>query len=444
MTPPEPSQEESRRRRLHLDLRPLRSSADFRRLYIGGGISFIGTMVTYVAIPFQVKELTDSFAAVGLVGLLQLVPMVVGGLWGGALADAHDKRRIVLLCSSVATGLAAVLMVNAFLAQPQVWVVYLVAMGFSLFDSLARPSAEALVPRLVAHDQLPAAAALTSFRMTFGSILGPTLGGVVLATWGSPWAYAIDAASYLVALSFYFRLSRVPPAEVGSRPGLRQISQGVAYAWSRKDLLGTYAIDFAAMVFAFPYAMFPFVAEELGAPWSLGWLYAAGSIGGLIAALTSGWTVRVSHHGRGVALAAVGWGVAIGLFGLTTNVWWALAMLAVAGAADMISVMFRLTMWNQSIPDELRGRLAGIELLSFTAGPQLGQVRSGLLAQATSLRFSLASGGFTSAFLTAIIAVFLPSLWRYDVRTDPNAALQRKRRAQEAARLSSGGERCEE
>jgi MFS family permease len=180
------------------------------------------------------------------------------------------------------------------------------------------------------------------------------------------------------------------------------------------------------MFLAFPIALFPFVAEELNAPWALGWLYSAGAVGGLLATLTSGWISRVHRHGRGVVIAAACWGVAIGLFGLATNVWLALFFLALAGAADMLSGVFRLTIWNQTIPDELRGRLAGIEMLSYLTGPQLGQIRGGLVAQATSLRFSIASGGFSSAIFAAALALFLPAMWRYDVRTDPNAARQRE------------------
>ena len=182
------------------------------------------------------------------------------------------------------------------------------------------------------------------------------------------------------------------------------------------------------MTLAFPYALFPFVAQALGAEWALGWLYAAGAVGGLIAATTSGWVHRVHRHGRGLVIAAVCWGIAIGFFGLATNIWWALGLLAIAGGADMISGIFRMSMWNQTVPDELRGRMAGLELLSFTTGPQLGQIRSGLMAQAVSLRFSIASGGFLAAGAAAIIAVFLPTMWRYDVRTSEHAIAQREAR----------------
>lgn len=418
-----------------MDLRPLRDSADFRRLFFGEGISLFGSMVTYVAIPFQIKELTDSFIAVGLVGLLQFVPMVLAGLWGGALADAANKRTVVLSCEASALLCSVVLIVNALAPEPQLWLVYLIAVLFATATALHYPSAEAMTPLLVSHDALPSASALKMTRMTFASIGGPAIGGIVLATWGTPWAYGLDAASYAVSIVFFLRMASTPRGATAERPSLRRIREGLAYARSRRDLLGTYLIDFAAMFLAFPYALFPFVADELNAPWSLGWLYSAGAIGGLLAAITSRWVRHVPHHGRGVVISAACWGAAIGLFGLATNVWLALALLALAGAADTISGIFRTTMWNQTVPDDMRGRMVGIELLSFTAGPQLGQLRGGLMAQVTSLRFAIASGGFAAAGFALLLAVFLPDLWRYDLRTDEHAARQRD----SSARRSVGG-----
>lgn len=408
-----------------MDLRPLRESADFRRLFFGEGISFFGSMVTYVAIPFQIKELTDSFVAVGLVGLLEFIPLILAGLWGGAIADAANKRTVVLTCEAFALLCTLTLVVNSLLPNPQVWVIYATAVLFATSTAIQYPSAEAMTPLLVPHDQLADASALKMARMTFGSIGGPAIGGIILAAWGTPWAYGLDAVTYGLSLIFFLRMAGTTKGTSAERPSLRRIREGLSYARSRRDLLGTYLIDFAAMFLAFPYALFPFVADELNAPWSLGWLYSAGAIGGLLAAVTSRWVKRVHHHGRGVVLAAACWGSAIGVFGLATNVWWALALLVVAGAADTISGIFRTTMWNQTVPDEMRGRMVGIELLSFTAGPQLGQLRGGLMAQWTSLRFAIASGGFAAAAFALILAAALPALWGYDLRTDANASRQR-------------------
>jgi MFS family permease len=262
---------------------------------------------------------------------------------------------------------------------------------------------------------------------------GPALGGLLIAAYGVGAGYAVDIATFgasLVAIA----LMHAVPAPVGAeRPSLRGIAEGLGYAWSRKDLLGTYLVDLSAMFFAFPYALFPFVADALHARWALGLLYSAGFVGGALATATSGWTSHVHHHGRAIVYASAVWGAAIAGFGLSKNIWLCLVLLAAAGGGDMVSGIFRQLMWNQTIPDELRGRMAGTELLSYSLGPQLGQVRSSLVAQWTSLRTSIASGGLACVAAAALLAVALPSLWSYDDRTDVNAGREREVRARAAA-----------
>jgi MFS family permease len=306
-------------------------------------------------------------------------------------------------------------------------------MLFAAVDGLQRPSLEAIIPRVVAHDELAAAGALNSLRWQVGSIVGPALGGLLIAAFGVWSAYAFDAATFLVSGIALWRLRAIPPSEAAEPASIRRIGQSMRYAWSRKDLLGTYLVDLMAMIFAFPYALFPFLAEDLGAPWVLGFLYSAGAVGSLLATLTSGWTSHVHRHGRAIVLAAIAWGLAIAGVGLSTEVWVVLLMLGLAGAADMISGLFRMLIWNQTIPDELRGRMAGIELLSYSLGPTLGQVRATGVAQLTSLRTSLVSGGLLCAVGGVVLAAALPSLWRYDARTDPNAVRERELRAARAA-----------
>jgi MFS family permease len=412
-----------------MDTRPLRHSRDFRWLFASGLVTYLGSMVTMVALPFQVADLTGSYVAVGLIGLAELVPLVVFGLWGGAMADAVDRRRMVLVTELVALALATALLVNSLLPEPHLWLLYIVAMLFAAVDGLQRPSLEAIVPRVVAHDELAPAAALTSLRWQVGGIAGPALGGLLIAGFGVWSAYAFDAATFGLSLLALWRIRRIPPSEAAEPASLRRIGESMRYAWSRKDLLGTYLVDLMAMVFAFPYALFPFLAEDLGAPWVLGFLYSAGAVGSLLATLTSGWTGHVHRHGRAIVLAAIGWGLAIAAVGLATNVWVVLLMLGLAGAADMVSGLFRMLIWNQTIPDELRGRMAGIELLSYSIGPTLGQVRATGAAQLTSLRTSLVSGGLLCAVGGVVLAAVLPSLWRYDARTDPNAVRERAIRA---------------
>jgi MFS family permease len=415
--------------RISIDLSPLRTSRDFRLLFSGSMVSFLGSMVTYVTVPFQVKELTGSLVAVGLLGAAELVPLVLFGLYGGALADVVDRRRMVLLSEAGLCLLSGLLLVNALVPNPQVWPLFVVVTLMAALDGLQRPSLEALVPRLIAPQQLPAAAALSSLRGNVGMIVGPALGGAVATTVGVAAAYALDLVTFAASLVTLLLMRAVPPPVGGERPSLRGIGQGLRYAWGRRELLGTYAVDLAAMFFAMPTALFPFLADELQAAWALGLLYSAGAIGSLVATLTSGWTSHVHHHGRWVIYAAATWGGSIALAGVANDVVWVLVFLAVAGAADMVSGLFRLTIWNQTIPDELRGRLAGIELLSYSIGPVLGQSRAGMVAAATSVRTSIVSGGVLCVAATALLAVALPGLWRYDERTNPHAVRQRALRA---------------
>jgi MFS family permease len=393
-------------------------------------------MVTYVAIPYQVKQLTGSFVLVGVLGLVELVPLVVLGLYGGALADAVDRRLMVLL-TEVALGLmSAFLLANALLPRPQLWPLYVFAFVAAGLDGLQRPSLDSLLPRIVRHDQLVAASSLNGLSGSLATVAGPALGGVLIATVGVGACYAFDVVTYAVSTVLLLLMHAVPPPPGGEPPSLRGIGEGLAYAWSRKDLLGTYLVDLSAMFFAFPYALFPFVADALHAPWSLGLLYSAGFVGSAVATATSGWTSHVHHHGRAIVYASALWGAAIACFGLAHNVWLALAFLAVAGAGDMVSGIFRQLMWNQTIPDSVRGRMAGTELLSYSLGPQLGQVRSSLVAEWTSLRVSIVSGGIACVAGAFVLAAALPTLWTYDERTDENARRERELRARAAAEMS--------
>jgi MFS family permease len=416
-------------RRLRLDVTPLRSSRDFRLVFGAGLISYLGSMITYVALPFQVAQITGSFVAVGALGLVELVPLIVFGLWGGALADAVDRRRMVLT-TEVALGLtSAILLANALSSAPQLWVIYVVAALVASCDALQRPSLDALIPRVVAHDELGAAAALNSLRWNIGSLAGPGIGGLLIAWSGVALAYAADVATFVVSVVLLWRLRPAPASEEAETVGLRSIASGLRYAWSRKDLLGTYAVDLTAMIFAFPFAVFPFVAEKYGTAWALGLLYTAPTVGELVATATSGWTKHVHHHGRAIVLAAFGWGASIALFGAMGSLPAALVFLAFAGAFDMVSGLFRMQMWNQSIPDAFRGRMAGIELLSYSVGPTLGQVRVSVAASRYGLRTSLVSGGLLCMAGVALLTFCLPSLWRYDATTDVNTLEQKRIRA---------------
>ena len=400
-----------------MDLTPLRQSRDYRLLFFSGVITYLGSMITYVALPFQVATLTDSYLAVGLIGLVEIAPLIIFGLYGGALADSCDRRILVLATEIGALLLVAVLLVNALLPEPRLWVLYVVAVLLAANNGLQRPSLDAMTPRLVPHDQLAAAGALNTIKWNLGSIVGPAIGGLLLSAGGAASAYAFDVVSFAVSILLLWRLRSLKPlASTEEKPTLRHIMDGLRYAASRRDLLGTYAVDLIAMIFAFPYALFPFLAIELGAPWALGLLYAASAIGGLAVTFTSGWVPRINRHGRAVVFGALLWGAGMALVGLTSSLWWVLLFLALAGAGDMISGIFRGLIWNQTIPDEMRGRMAGIEMLSYSIGPQLGQVRSSAAASLTNLRMSFVTGGVMCIAGVAIAACTMPSLWQYDVR----------------------------
>ena len=415
-----------------MDISPLRKYPDFRRLWTSGLISYFGSMITYVALPFQIKELTNSYIAVGLIGAVELVPLIIFGLYGGVLADKVDRRKMILFTEIALALMTFSLFINSQLDNPSLIWIYVVAGTFAALDGLQRPSADAILPRLVGHDDLPAASALMSLRWQTGVIAGPALAGILLATAGTGTAYLVDVVTFVISILFVLRVKSVKPFEKNLAPTISAMREGIKYAASRKDLMGTYLVDLAAMFFAMPTALFPFWADQLDAEWALGLFYAAGTIGSVIVTLTSGWIKNYHHHGRAVFLAAIGWGAAITLAGTTDSLFLIIFFLALAGASDMVSALFRGAIWNQSIPDELRGRLAGIELLSYSVGPLGGQMRAGTFAAVTNLKTSVISGGLLCIGFVSIAAAALPKFRNYDARTNEFAVEQRKLRAENA------------
>jgi MFS family permease len=372
-------------------------------------------MVTYVAIPYQVYRLSGSSFVVGLLGLAELVPLLATAFLGGALADAVDRRRMVQVTELALAGASCVLLANALLPTSRLSLLFVVAALMAALDGLQRPSLEALEPRLVARDELPAAGAISSLVVTAGMIGGPALGGGLIATAGLPATYGFDIATFAVSLAALRVMRAVPPPPDAERPTLRSIAEGFRYARGRPELLGTYGIDMVAMFFGMPNALFPAFAAKLGGGAGLlGLLYAAPAAGAMLATATSGWVARVRRHGAAVSVAAVGWGVGIVVLGLAPGVAVALVGLVVAGFADMVSGIFRGTIWNQTIPDRLRGRLAGIEQVSYSSGPLLGNVEAGAVASLAGVRASIVSGGVLCIAGVAVAALALPAFWHYE------------------------------
>jgi MFS family permease len=411
-----------------IDISPLKKYRDFRNLWTAGLISYLGSMITYVALPFQLKEITHSYVAVGILGVIEIVPLIIFGLYGGVLADAVDRKKMIWATELGALVIVSILLVNSYLPNPTTIVIYICAALFAVVDGLQRPSMGAILPRLVNHEDLPAATNLLTLRWQFGFILGPTLGGIIFSTFSIPSGYIFDIATYLISLVFLARIKKIPPSHEAEKPSFKALWEGVRYAFSRQDLLATYIIDLAAMFFAMPNALFPFWADLLHAPWALGMFYAAGVAGAIAVTLTSGWTKTYRFHGKAIIWAAIGWGLAIALSGLTHSLIVVLICLAIAGGSDQISALFRQTIWNQTIPDNLRGRLAGIELLSYSVGPLAGQLRAASIAAATSLSFSVTSGGVICVVVVGILALLMPDFRKYDAETNKYAVQERENR----------------
>ena len=414
--------------RVAIDLTPLKKYPDFRNLWTAGLISYLGSMITYVALPFQLKELTGSYLAVGLLGIVEIAPLIIFGLYGGVLADSVDRKKMIWATEAGALLIVTGLLFNSLLAEPSVIAIYIGAALFACVDGLQRPSMGAILPRLVSHEDLPSATNLLTLRWQIGFILGPTLGGLIFSTFSISVGFGFDIATYLVSLIFLAKVRNIPPSKEAEKPSLAALLEGVRYAMSRKDLLATYLIDLAAMFFAMPTALFPFWAAELKANWALGLFYAAGITGSIVITLTSGWTRNYRFHGRAVIWAAIGWGAAIALSGLTNSLILVLICLAVAGASDQVSALFRSVIWNQTIPDNLRGRLAGIELLSYSVGPLAGQMRAASMAAVFSLSISVTAGGIICVVVVAILAILMPEFRKYDAETNKYAVQERENR----------------
>ena len=399
--------------RLRPDLAPLRDSAGFRLVFASRTVTALGTQASEVALLVQAKQLTGSPLVVGLLGVVELVPLVVFGLYGGVLADRFDRRALMRWCEAGLACCAVPLMVNALLPRPALWPLFAVAAVWMATASLQRPSFDASVPRLVSREQLTAASALLSMSQSGCFLAGSALGGV-LAVAPGPWlVYALDAATLITSFGFLTRLPPLPRAAGGEHAALRDLTAGLRYAAGRPDLLGSYLADLAAMIFAYPNALFPFVAAELHARWATGLMFAAPSVGAFGVTVFSGWMGRIRRHGLAIALSAAAWGLIMAGFGLSPDLAAALCCLVAAGAADMISGIFRTTLWNQTIPDALRGRLAGVELLSYGVGPPAGQLRSGAVASLTNVRFSLVSGGLICAGAVFAVCAVLSGFVRY-------------------------------
>lgn len=401
---------------MFLNLGPLVKSRNYRLLYIGQVVSFLGSMISYTALPYQIYMITKSSFLVGLVGTIQLIPLLLTGLYGGALADSMDRRKLLvvsefLLC--LATGL---LIFNSILAEPSVILIFVAAAAMSGFVGLHRPAMEALTPQVVPKEDLTSVAALNSFRYSIGAIIGPSLGGIIIAKFGLVWCYSIDLLTFLVSLVCLALLKDLPPILEKSKASISSIKDGIQYAASKPELVGTYLVDIVAMLFAMPIALIPALSENWGGAESAGLLYAAMPVGTLVLTLFSGWTKKVSRHGAAVILSATGWGLAIIGLAFAQSLLTALFFLAFAGAFDAVSALYRSTIWNETVPSNFRGRLAGLEMLSYMTGPLLGNMRAGLMASKYGNFNSIFWGGVLCTIACVLCIWIFPRFWSYRSR----------------------------
>lgn len=409
----------ARRRRfggILLDVEPLRRDRDYRFLWIGQVISGVGRQVTVVALPFQLYVLTGSTLAVGLLALVQLVPILVFALGGGAIADAVDRRRLLIVTQlglAVASGALFVLAATPGAPLAGYYVVAFVAAGLGAVDQPARTSA---IPRLVPRERLPAAIALNQLGFQVMAVAGPALGGILLATVGVAAAFLFDAVTFGAAIVALLLIAPIPPHPGAARPSLATVAEGLRFARRRRIVLSTFVIDLVAMIFGMPSALFPALALDVfrAGPAGVGLLAAAPAAGALVGAALTGWVGRIQHPGRAVIVSVAGWGLAITLFGLSTGSFaLALLFLALAGAADVFSAVVRSAIMQLETPDEIRGRVASIHILVVTSGPRIGDAEAAAVAAVAGTQFSVVSGGILCLVgLVAVVRGF-PELRRY-------------------------------
>jgi MFS family permease len=398
-----------------IDISPLKISRDYRLLFFGQLVSFFGSMMTFIVVPWQMFQLTKSSEMVGYLYLAEFVPMFCLAFVGGALADALDKRNMLRLTEVGQTFVTAILLVNSLLPNPQIWILFFAVALHAGFAAIQRPAFESFIQKIIPNDLMSAVMALNSVRYSVGAIVSPAIAGIIATQFSASVAYTIDLFTFIASLVAVFLINAVPSPENAERPSWQSVKRGWAYAFSRQELLGTYLIDIAAMFFAMPQALYPALAMVYGERY-VGFFPAALAAGALLASLTSGWTKNVHKHGLIVTIAAVLWGVAIIFFGLSDSIVFALLFIGAAGFFDMISGIFRGAIWNQTIPNYLRGRLASIEMISYLTGPMLGSAKMGIVAERFGVKIAIVSGGILCVAAVGLTALFLPKFLAYDGR----------------------------
>lgn len=410
----------SRLRALAVDLTPLRHR-DFRLLWIGEIFSETGSSITLVAVYIQVYRLTGSAAAVGAIGLVQLVPLMIGSLFGGPLIDRHDRRRLLQIAQIAQAGGSVLLLVGALMDPTPVAIVYLGAAVIAGLSGFALATRAAMTPNLVPRDRLPSALALNQVMYHTALIVGPAVGGVIVGSAGLGWAYAIDVVSFAATITTVSMMRPHPPlrdenADAPELSGWQRLADGFRFLRGRRVLQSTFIVDLIAMIFGMPRALFPILAvvQFHGGAEEVGVLFSAVSLGALLGALTTGWVHRVRRQGLAIIVSVTLWGCAIAAFGLSGDlILVAVLCLAVAGGADVVSAVFRSTILQDTVPDDLRGRLSGINIAVVAGGPRIGDVEAGFVAAVFSPTVSVVSGGVLCVVGVGVLAALRPEFARY-------------------------------
>ncbi len=400
--------------RFVVDISPLRKYPSFRRLWVGQMVSGVGSQLTLVAVSFQAYRLTHSTLVVGLIGLAQLVPLLAGALWGGTLADAMDKRRVLVLTQFAMATAVGGLVVNASMTHPAVWPLFVCTAASAGFQGVDWPARRAALPMLLDEHDVTAAIALQTTVQQLALVAGPALAGVLIASIGLGAVFGIDLATFSVALAAALLLPALVPSGGGTPLGLRSLTEGFRHLRQERLLSATYWIDLNAMIFGMPRAVFPALGVGLfgGGAGVVGLLYAAPGAGALVGSLFTGWCGRIRHQGRAIAACVVLWGTTIGLFGVIPVLWIGLTLLALAGAADVVSAVFRQAVQQRAVPEHLQGRLSGTFFAVVAGGPRLGDAEAGVAASIGGPQFAVWSGGLACVIGVAVLLWRVPELWR--------------------------------
>ena len=397
-----------------LDLSIFKRNRSFSLIYFGQFISFIGTMITMVVLPYQVYQSTHSTMLVGLLSFVQLLPLLFTALLGGVLADRYPRRRLLLLSECLLAVGCGLLVWNACQSTPSMPIVFVVASLMSAITGLHRPAFDGAIQQLVQGEDYKTVGALHTFEYSFCMIIGPSMAGFIVAKFGIAFTYGMDLLTYVGSIIALILLRELPPSAVQATSTVFEaLREGVQFAWKRQVLLGSYGVDFIAMVFAVPNALFPAIALSIGGVKTLGLMFAAPAVGALLISIWSGWTASIKQEGKAIAISALCWGATMIGFGFSHSLAWALFFLALSGAFDACSGIFRVSLWNNNIPQDFRGRLAGIEMLSYLSGPKLGDTRAGIMAATLGIAPAIVIGGVLCMFGVGYCCYRMPEFWRY-------------------------------